>query len=318
LHQWGPGNAGADVQLSRTSAGVLTAQPVSGAGGLAVTGASSSASVLAVTNTTSAPSAPATQHTAAAAGDATVGIEVAGDTVQRLLVDSNGKHSWGSGSGAADTDLYRSGAGLLATDTALSVGTSLTVDGTALSNAQPGDLGLLAWSWDPGAAQGSGTILGAGGTAGAGVLNLIKIPLYGQSISTTGLRLYGIANGSGLTSAENWAYLFTSSGTFIAATADQTTNWGTSAGGATVDANWASGPFTVSGAFCWAALAYNGTTGPSFLRGSNLTAAMANGKLTNATSRYGSILTGITGNTPGNFTPSSITQRAATIWAGLF
>src|SRR5580698_7257041 len=81
LHQWGPGNAGADVQLSRTSAGVLTAQPVSGAGGLAVTGASSSASVLAVTNTTSAPSAPATQHTAAAAGDATVGIEVAGDTV---------------------------------------------------------------------------------------------------------------------------------------------------------------------------------------------------------------------------------------------
>src|SRR5580692_9639706 len=104
---------------------------------------------------------------------------------------------------------------------------------------------------------------------------LIKIPLYGQSVSTTGFRLYMTANGNTLTSAENWGYLYNSAGTFIAATADQTTPWTSGSTGANLDANWASGPFTVSGAFCWIGLVYNGTTGPAFLRGSNLTAALA-------------------------------------------
>lgn len=42
--------------------------------------------------------------------------QVAADTQQRHTVDAAGKHSWGSGSGAVDTNLYRGGAGTLQTD----------------------------------------------------------------------------------------------------------------------------------------------------------------------------------------------------------
>jgi hypothetical protein len=80
---------------------------------------------------------------------------------------------------------------------------------------------------------------------------------------------------------------------------------------------WAS-VTTVSGAFCWVALVYNGTTGPAFSRTSNITAAWANGKLAAANSRYGSILSSVTSSTPGNFTPSSITQLAVEFWAALY
>ncbi len=317
----GPGSTTQDVALNRPSAGIVAVTD-SGIGGSAMMRVSASGSQSSTTELFSA--------VCNASADVGYIAKVSGDTFNRYVVDSNGKQSWGPGTGTQDTDLYRSTAGNLKTDDSLEVGTNLLVDGTAtvdgsltvagnaLCNAQPADLALLGWSWDPASNAGTGVQLGQTGTAGAGVLNLIKIPLYGQSVSTTGVRLDLTTTGSSLTSTENYVFLFNSGGTFVAATADQTTAWNTGASTGAVNANWASGPYTISGAFCWAAVLYNGGTAPSFLRGSNLTAGMANGKLTAADSRYGSILSGITTNTPGNFTPSSITQRAATVWGAIF
>jgi hypothetical protein len=63
------------------------------------------------------PTAPNAQFIGKNAGDQEIGVDVAGDTQMRLLIDSNGKHTWGpGGSTAGDTNLYRSSAGILATD----------------------------------------------------------------------------------------------------------------------------------------------------------------------------------------------------------
>lgn len=176
--------------------------------------------------------------------------------------------------------------------------------------------GYLAQSADNNSISGTGVALGAAGTAGAGVLNLIKLPLYGQSLTTTGVALYLITAGATLTTGENYAFLYTSSGTFAAATADQTANWGGTAG--LLTPAWAGGPFTISGPFCWVALVYNGTTGPSFLRGSVLSNVFANGRNAVSTAQHGSVLSGITTSTPGNFTPASITFASATLWAAIY
>lgn len=67
--------------------------------------------------------------TRAAAASSVFGTRVTGDTQDRLEIDADGKHLWGTGAAAADTNFYRSGVGALTTDTALSVGGSLTVTG---------------------------------------------------------------------------------------------------------------------------------------------------------------------------------------------
>lgn len=58
------------------------------------------------------------------ADDAFVTI-VSGDTFSRFATTVTGLLEWGSGSGAADTNLYRSGANLLATDDSFQIGTNL-------------------------------------------------------------------------------------------------------------------------------------------------------------------------------------------------
>lgn len=50
---------------------------------------------------------------------------VSGDTNYRFSIDTSGKHQWGSGTAALDTDLYRSAAGVLKTDGAFIVGGTL-------------------------------------------------------------------------------------------------------------------------------------------------------------------------------------------------
>lgn len=54
--------------------------------------------------------------TAATAGTTTAQTKVTGDTQQRFTLGADGKHNWGSGTAATDTNLYRSGAGSLQTD----------------------------------------------------------------------------------------------------------------------------------------------------------------------------------------------------------
>jgi hypothetical protein len=66
-------------------------------------------------------SAAAVAITGAAAGTDVVTTKVTADTQQRLIVDADGTHLWGSGSAAGDTNLYRSAADTLKTDDALHV-----------------------------------------------------------------------------------------------------------------------------------------------------------------------------------------------------
>lgn len=73
--------------------------------------------ILIVTNQHSAPTNTIARFVANAAADPALGVRVAGDTVNRLQSDSNGKLQWGPGaSTAVDTDLYRNGVGILQTD----------------------------------------------------------------------------------------------------------------------------------------------------------------------------------------------------------
>jgi hypothetical protein len=76
----------------------------------------SNIATLSVTNLQSTPNNATTQFYGAAAGDKMISGAVTGDADARIAVDTNGKIQWSSGSATADTDLYRSAAGILKTD----------------------------------------------------------------------------------------------------------------------------------------------------------------------------------------------------------
>ncbi|HEV2412845.1 MAG TPA: glycosyl hydrolase family 28-related protein [Candidatus Saccharimonadales bacterium] len=101
--------------------------PPSWNGKLTLQSGQASAAILTLINSISTPSVPSAMLQANAAGDKVVGVYVNADSQQRLIIDSNGKLLWGSGSAAGDTNLYRNSAGLLQTDD------SLTVSGTMSS-----------------------------------------------------------------------------------------------------------------------------------------------------------------------------------------
>ena len=110
--QWGTGAALPDTTLQRTGSGSLTTNS------LKVSNFGSGGNILNVANTDATPpTAPNVQFVGHNAGDQELGISANGDTQQRLLIDSNGKMTWGpGGSTAGDTNFYRTSAGVLQTD----------------------------------------------------------------------------------------------------------------------------------------------------------------------------------------------------------
>ena len=97
----------------------------------------SAGSLVLIKNTTAAPTQANLLIQAQAAADKSFGIYVGGDTAYRFLIDSNGKHQWGSGSATYDLDLYRASAGVLQTDNSLTVSGNLVVGGKiTLSSVQ--------------------------------------------------------------------------------------------------------------------------------------------------------------------------------------
>jgi hypothetical protein len=98
--------------------------------------------------------------TVASASTTAISTDVTGDTQRRLIIRGDGRLVWGSGSGAGDTILERSGADTLATPDALTVGGTLGVTGaTTLSSTLAS--GALTVT---GAASASTTV-----TAGTGI-----------------------------------------------------------------------------------------------------------------------------------------------------
>jgi hypothetical protein len=81
---------------------------------------------LAITGGTVTGTITVVEPTAATTGYA---AQVTGDTNPRFTIGADGKHNWGGGSGATDTDLYRVAANILQTDGTFQVLTNQNVGG---------------------------------------------------------------------------------------------------------------------------------------------------------------------------------------------
>lgn len=153
--EWSNGTNAHDTTLSRETNGGLNVAVSNGNNGFSVTNSS------AVTGAVNADLLLTEINGTAQS----FGIIVNGDTNLRLLINSSGKITWGSGSGATDLNLYRSSAGLLKTDNSLEVGTNLTVDGTSTltgNSTVGGTLGVTgATTLSSTLAAGATTITGA-------------------------------------------------------------------------------------------------------------------------------------------------------------
>jgi hypothetical protein len=156
---WGPGTAGRDTNLYRSGVGILrtddsmevaTALGVGTApGSLRLTVASSSSGQLAqFTRSSTSDSSPVVLVLAGDTSTAqAIGVSVNGDATSRLGVDPTGKISWGDGTDARDTNLYRASANVLKTDDSLTVQSTLGVGEAAgasikfqVSNSAAGQL----------------------------------------------------------------------------------------------------------------------------------------------------------------------------------
>lgn len=181
-------------------------------------------SVVTVQQLASAPAQTAFQIESAAAAENALGIRATGDTTNRLRIDSNGKHSWSSGSAAPDTALQRGAAGLLQASTDASGGTFKAIginDMMELFRARTGSLGQTLPRTQvtvaTAAVTTSGTVYLVGITLPAGTTVSNITFMTGITILKTG-------------GTHGWYILCNASRVVLAATADQTdasTVWGT-------------------------------------------------------------------------------------------
>lgn len=173
------------------------------------------------------------------------------------------------------------------------------------SNASPPDQNLLAWSYDP--------VLQTGNTIPpAGVLTLIKVPVY-RACAVTRILLEVETAGSGLTSGENWAGLYTASGALIGKTADQSSAWESSGLSTAV---LAGGPYYLSQGWVYVVILANGTTRPAFGRATVQGSGAVNAGLTVSTARYAVNSSALT-TLPASITMSGNAFSATTFWAAL-
>jgi hypothetical protein len=192
-------------------------------------------------------------------------------------------------------------------------GTLITANTASIAALQPTNFGALesgykAWTFPAEQVAGSGSIPAAGAvTLGRVMINSTQ--------TVTSIALWINTVGSGLTSGQNFAGIYNSSGTLVATTADLTASWGASA-------NWqqyalVGGPFNLGIGAYWVAVMSNGTTRPTLGRNANLlSGALYNGTLTNATLRFATNGTGTTA-LPSSITPSSNAALNVPYWFGL-
>jgi hypothetical protein len=173
------------------------------------------------------------------------------------------------------------------------------------NNASPQDQNLLAWSYDPVMQTGNST-------PPAGVLTLIKVPVY-RACAVTNILLEVAAAGSGLTSGENWAGLYTADGALIGQTADQSSEWESSG---LNTAALAGGPYYLSQGWVYVAILTNGTTSPAFGRATVRGSGAVNAGLTVATARH-AVNSSAQKTLPSSITMSGNAFSATAYWAAL-
>jgi len=134
------GLANGSAVVGTTDTQTLSNKTLAGAtltGAITISASATGGLLETVTNTHSTPTAPNIKWVANASADLQLGIFVSGDTVNRFQSDSNGKLQWGAGGASAvDANFYRSSAGTLKTDTAFTVGTTLTTATEVISSGQ--------------------------------------------------------------------------------------------------------------------------------------------------------------------------------------
>ena len=171
----------------------------------------------------------------------------------------------------------------------------------------PSDSGWLAESYDP-------MLISSTVSFSAGIIYLARVNVR-AAISVTNIITYMGAAGTTLTASENYGGLWNSSGTLIAATADQSTAWEANPNTFHTMA-LASGPYALSAGFYWVGILANGSVTPRFGFYPSQTPGLPNNPaLTASTSRFGYYGTAQT-SLPA-ITPASITQIADCFWAGL-
>ncbi len=167
----------------------------------------------------------------------------------------------------------------------------------------PTDYGLLGWTFDP-ALAGSATILP---TAGAVRLARIKLP---SAATITNIHILVTTAGATLTSGQNFAALWTNTGTLLAQSTDQTTPWA-STGYKTMAL---SAPQAVAGGMVVGGVWSNGTTLPTLARATALSAAVHNLGLASGV-RYSAADTGLTTTAPATLAAEN--GSSTSYWFGV-
>lgn len=157
-------------------------------------------------------------------------------------------------------------------------------------------------------------VVGGGSVPGAGVVTMGKV-LVNSTQSVSGIALFVATGGTGLTSGQNFAGVYNSSGTLVATTADLTTPWASTGW---MNHTLVGGPFSLTAGSYWIAIMSNsGTTRPTFGRnGGSLSGALYNGLLSNSNLRFATNGTGTTA-LPSSITPSSNASNNVPFWLAL-
>lgn len=176
----------------------------------------------------------------------------------------------------------------------------------AVAPWMPSDSGFLGWNFDP-------IVSGSASAPGNGAVNLLRVNVR-VPVTVTNVHVYISVGGTGLVTNECYAGLYNSSGTLIAATADQSTAW---AGTGLMTMALANGPYTLAPGFYWVAFLANESAGgvPQLLRAPTpLTASTPEIGLTASKGRS---VTNGTGTSLSNITPSGNANGSQVFWAAL-
>ncbi|CAM5331011.1 hypothetical protein [Streptomyces aurantiogriseus] len=171
----------------------------------------------------------------------------------------------------------------------------------------PADQGLKAWSFDPSLAVNVSAPVG-------GSVYLIRVKLR-KATTISKVVMFTVAAGSGLTANQNYAGLYTASGTRVGITANQSSAWTTANN--TLSMSLTSAYSAAAGDY-YVAFVSNGSTRPGFVCGTELgaTRTAGNANLSSGGYRY---CIGATGQTslPSSISIASATPDANAYWVGL-
>jgi hypothetical protein len=146
--------------------------------------------------------------------------------------------------------------------------------------------GLLSWSYEPAHATGTYTL------ATAGTVYVVQLNVNPRLVTNI---VYDVTTAGGtLTASQCFVGLY-QNGVLLAASADQSTAWGSTG----VKVTALSAPVLPQGGPVYAAFVFNGTTGPTLASGATAL-GVGNVNLAATVSRYGTANTGVTTALPAS------------------